>query len=149
MTQPTVKVLGAYKVEITDEEIKKFLEESFGNTLTPSELEEQLVMKHEELSSVVALDVSVKNADENFHIGDFKQPDSDQVAYDEVYLSPDGRSIVSEIQPTDPSNFRTYFFLHFHDRQKPLLTSYGMVNIPEIQPLPDYLKSLHPYIPVD
>jgi hypothetical protein len=44
MTQPTVKVLGAYKVEITGEEIKKFLEESFGSTLTPGELEEQLVL---------------------------------------------------------------------------------------------------------
>ena len=149
MTQPTVKVLGAHKVETTDEEIKKFLQENFGNALTLSELEEQFVLKREEVSSVVALDISVTDADVNFDVGDFRQPDSDQVAYDEVYLSPDGRSVESETQPNYSSNFRVYFFLHFYDKNKPLLTSYGTVNIPEIQPLPEYLKSLHPFTPVD
>jgi len=149
MTQPTIKVLGAYKVEITDEESKKFLQENFGNVLTPSELEEQFLLKQDELSSVVALDVSVTNADTNFDIVDFRQPDSDQVAYDEIYLSIDGRSIESQTRPNDPNNFRVYFFLHFYDKNKPLISSYGIINVPEIQPLPEYLKSLHPFTPVD
>ena len=149
MTQPTIKVLGAYKVEITDDEIRKFLKESFGNSITANETEQQFILKREETVSVVALDVSVTNADDNFDIGDFKQPDGDQVAYDEIYLSIDGRSTESQSQPNDPNNFRVYFFLHFYDKNKPLLTSYGTVNIPEIQPLPGYLKSLHPFTPVD
>jgi hypothetical protein len=149
MIQPKVKVLGAYKVELTDEEIKKFLQESFGSFLTPSELEEHFILKRAELSSVVALDVSVTNADMKFDIGDFRQPDSDQVAYDEVYLSSDGHSIVSRTKSNDPENFRVFFFMHFYDKNKPLLSSYGIVNIPEIQPLPEYLKSLHAFTPVD
>jgi hypothetical protein len=149
MSQPIIKVLGAYKVKITDEEIKKFLQENFGNVLTQSKLEEQLIQKQIELSSVVALDVSVINADEKFDIEDFRQPDNDQVAYDEIYLSTDGHSIASQTQPNDQNNFRVYFFLHFYDKNKPLLTSYGTVNIPEILSLPEHLKSLHPYIPVD
>jgi hypothetical protein len=85
----------------------------------------------------------------NFYIGDFKQPDSDQVAYDEIYLSSDGRSMVSFTKPNNPHDFRVYFFLHFYDKDKPLLSSYGAVDVPEIQPLPEYLKSLHPFTPVD
>jgi hypothetical protein len=149
MTQPTIKVLGAYKVEITDEETKKFLQENFGKVLTSSELKEKFLLKQDELSSVVALEVSVTNADMNFDVGDFRQPDSDQVAYDEIYLSTDGHSIESLIRPNDPNNFRVYFFLHFYDKNKPLLSSYGMISVPEIQPLPEYLKSLHPFTPVD
>jgi hypothetical protein len=149
MTQPTVMVLGAYKFNVTDEEIKSFLQESFSNVMTPGEIEEQFALKQAELSSIVAFDVSVTNADENFDIGDFKQPDNDQVPYDEVYLSFDGRSVESETKPIDPRNFRVYFFLHFYDKNKPLISSYGQVEIPEIQALPEYLKSLHPYLPVD
>ncbi len=149
MTQPTIKVLGAYKVEITDEKPKKFLQENFGNVLTSNGLKKQFLLKQDELSSVVALDMSVTNADMNFDIGDFRQPNSDQVAYDEIYLSTDGHSIESQIKPNDPNNFRVYFFLHYYDKNKPLLSSYGAVYVPEIQSLPEYLKSLHPYIPVD
>jgi len=149
MTQPTIKVIGAYKIEVTDEEIKIFLQESFGNVLAPIEIEEQFALKQAELSSVVALDVSVKNADEKFDVGDFRQPNGNQVPYDEVYLSLNGGSIESETQPNDLSNFRIYFFLHFYDKNKALISSYGQVEIPELQALPEHLKALHPYIPVD
>jgi len=149
MTQPIVKVLGAYKIDMTNEEIKNFLNESFGKVLTPVEIEEQVMLKQAELSSVIALDVSVTNADEKFDVGDFRQPESEQVAYDEIYLSADGCSIESETKPNDLSNFRIYFFLHFYDKSKSLISSYGETEIPEVQTLPGYLKSLHPYIPVD
>ena len=149
MAQPTIKVLGAYKIKVTEDEIRKFLQENFGNALAPNELDEQIILKHKELASIIGLDISVTNTDKEFDIVDFRQPDSDQVAYDEIYLSTDGRSIESQIKPNDPNNFRVYFFLHFYDKNKPLLSSYGTVSIPEIQSLPEYLKSLHPYIPVD
>jgi len=149
MDQPMIKVLGAYKVEMTDDEVKEFLRESFGNVLTPSELEKQFITKQEEISSVIALDVSVTNTDMTFDIGDFRQPDNDQSPYDEVYLSPDGHSIESETKSIDSRNFRVYFFLHFYDKNKPLISSYGQIEVPELQALPEHLKSLHPYIPVD
>ena len=149
MTEPTVKILHAYRVEITDKDIKKFLQDSFGNIVSSHELERQFTLKREELLSVVAFDVSVINCDERFEIGDFKQPNSDQVAYDEVYLSKDGRSIESQTKPNDPKDFRVYFFLHHYDKNRPLLSSYGTVDVPEIQSLPKHLKSLHPFTPVD
>ena len=149
MAQPSVKVLGAYKVEISDETINKFLEEDYGDILTADEMKKEFALKREELESVIALDVSIMNADDGFDAGEFTQPDSDQVAYDEVYLSINGHSIESETKPQDPKNFRIYFFLHYFDPIKPLLTSYGKVDIPKVEPLPDYLKSLHPFMPVD
>jgi len=149
MTQPIIKVLGAYKIEIKDEEIKRFLQESFNDALDSKELEELFLAKQEEISSVVAFDISITNSDITFDIGDFKQPDSDQAVYDEVYLSPDGHSIESKTKPSDISNFRVYFFLHFYDENKPLISTYGQVEIPKIQPLPEYLKFLHQYKLVD
>jgi hypothetical protein len=91
----------------------------------------------------------VTNADKRFNVSDFTQPRSRQAAYDEVYLSSDGRSIESTLQPRDPANFRVYFFMHFVDSHKPLVTSYGKVAIPELKPLPAYLKKLHPFVPAD
>ena len=149
MVQPSVKVLGAYKVEISDEAINEFLKENYDKRLTEDEMKRNFIVKRQELKSVAALDVSVMNADERFDIGDFTQPDSDQVAYDEVYLSMDGYSIESEIRPQDPKNFRIYFFLHSFDPKMPLLSSYGKVDIPKIGPLPKHLNSLHPFKPVD
>lgn len=149
MPEPKIEILGAYKVEFTDEQIKQFIEDSFGDALDEAEKEEMLTAKRDELASVAAFDVSVTNADNKFDAGDFTQPGSDQIAYDEVYLSPDGYSIESQSMPKDPSNFRLYFFLHFVDSQKPLLSSYGELAIPEMKHLPDYLQSVHPFTPVD
>ena len=149
MSEPRIEILGAYRLEFTDEQIKKFIEDSFGDALDETEKQEMFPAKREELTSVIAFDVRVTDADEKFDPGDFTQPGSDQVAYDEVYLSPDGYSIESYSKPTNPTNFRMYFFLHFVDSQKPLLSSYGELDIPELKPLPDYLKSIHPFTPVD
>lgn len=149
MPKPKIEILGAYKLEFADEQIRQFIEDSFGDALDETEKEEMLTAKRDELASVVAFDIRVTNADRKFDVGDFTQPDSDQVAYDEVYLSPDGHSIESNSKPKDPTNFRVYFFLHFVDKQKPLLSSYGALDIPELKPLPDYLKRIHPFTPVD
>jgi len=142
MSKPKIEILGAYKLEFTDQQIKQFIEDSFGDVLDENQ-------KQDELASVVAFDVRVSNADGKFDIGGFTQSDSDQVAYDEVYLSSDGRSKEPGSRPKDPANFRVYFFLHFVDNQKPLLSSYGELSIPELKSLPEYLRNLHPFTPVD
>lgn len=149
MSQPKIEILGAYKLEFTDQQIKQLIEDSFGDVLDKNQKQEMFTSKHEELASVVAFDVKVTNANEKFDVGDFTQPDSDQVAYNEAYLSPDGRSLDSTLKPTDPINFRIYFFLHFTNVNKPLLSSYGELSIPELKPLPEYLNRIHPFVPVD
>ena len=149
MAETRLEILGAYILDFTDEQIKQFIEDSYGNILNETEKQEMLAAKREELASVAAFDIRVMNADRKFDAGDFTQPGSDQVAYDEVYLSPDGYSIESNSKPKDPTNFRIYFFLHFVNSQKPLRTSYGELEIPELQPIPDYLNKIHPFKPVD
>jgi hypothetical protein len=149
MSEPKIEILGAYKLSFTDEQIKQFIEDGWGDTLNVTEKQEMLTLKRQELASVAAFDVLVKDASLKFDAGDFTQPGSDQVAYDEVYLSLDGYSIESNSKPKDLTGFRIYFFLHFVDRHKPLLSSYGEFIIPELKPLPDYLKRIHPFTPVD
>jgi hypothetical protein len=141
MSEPRIEILGAYKIELTDEMLEYFA----GGYLDDSIKQEMLNREHEEY--VVAFDVRVENADSSFDAGDFTQPESDEVTYWEVYLSPDGHSIEATwgSKPLDLTNFRMYFFLHHIDLRKPLLTDYGALKIPTLKPLPDYLKCLHPY----
>ena len=108
-----------------------------------------LIAKREELSSVVAFDVIVIDADEKFEVDDFTQSGSEQVAYDEVYLSSDGHSVESDWKLKNPAEFRVYFFLHDVDNQKPLISSYGELKIPDLKPLPNYLEKIHPFSLVD
>ncbi len=94
------------------------------------------------------VDVLISNPDERFDIGDFRQPDSDQAPYNEVYLSPDGLSVISRYKPPAGDNFRVAFFLHFFDPTKPLKTSYGEIPIPPIHNMPEHYKEIIPYHPV-
>ena len=149
MPMPEVEIVGAYRLDFTDDDIRRFIEDSFGDALDEVEMTEMFAAKRQELASVAAFDIRVTNADSKFSMGDFTQPNSDQAAYYEIYLTSDGRSIESDLDPNDKSNFRVYFFLHFFDSHKPLLSSYGELIIPELKPLPNYLKKLHPFAPVD
>lgn len=150
MSQPKIQVLGAYKVEPTDDLLKEaFKLKCYGMQLTESERAEVERIVREELSSVVLLDILVTNADERFDIGVFGQPDSDQAPYDEAYLSIDGTTVISRFEPPPGDSFRVAFFLHFFDPTKPLATPYGEVPIPAIQPMPKHFQELMPYAPVD
>lgn len=150
MLQPKIVVLGAYRIEPTEELVNAAIEVKFGGMLLSSDDKrkaEEAVRR--ELSSVVLLDVLVSNPDERFDVGDFGQPESDQVAYNEAYLSLDGKSVISRFDPPAGDSFRIAFFLHFFDPNKPLKTSYGEIPVPEIQEMPEYLRRIMPYVPVD
>ena len=150
MSQPKIQVLGAYKVELTDDLLEEAIEiKSYGLQLTESEKAELEKAIREELSSVVLLDVLVTDADERFDIDNFGQPGSDQAPYDETYLSLDGTTVISRFEPPSGDSFRVVFFLHFFDPAKPLETPYGNVSIPPIQPMPKHLQELIPYTPID
>ena len=144
----SVEILGAYRVSLSEEDIRSFLMDSFGDALDDDEIEGMVVSKQDELRSVVGFDVLVRGTDDRFDVGDFSQPDSDQVAYDEVFLTADGQA-EREAPSKMSGDVRIYFFLHDVDEGKPLNTSYGAVAIPEIRPLPEHLANLHPFTPVD
>ncbi len=73
---------------------------------------------------------------------------SKQAAYDEAFLSPEGKSVLSRWRMPEDSTLRLAFFLHFFDAGKPLLTSYGELPVPPLQQMPERLHSLVPYEPV-
>jgi len=150
MPQPTIKVLGAYKVELTPELFEEAMEVKYGGIdLSDRERKRAEEGVWEELSSVVLLDVLVINPDSRFAVGDFAQPGSDQAPYDEAYLSLDGTSVMSRFEPPMGDSFRVAFFLHFFDPTKPLATSYGEVPVPPLQKMPPHLQKMMPYTPVD
>ena len=103
----------------------------------------------DEISSIAMIEVIVENRNERFDIGDFVQPGSDQAAYDEAFLSPDGTSVLSRLGPPDVEPLRLAFFMHYFDPEKPLATSYGQLPVPSMQEMTDRLQSLVPYQPID
>lgn len=150
MKEPTIQILGIYRVNLTDDLIEEAMRVKYGDVnLSESEIREAKDAVLEELSSVVLIDVLVSNPDERFDIGDFGQPGSDQAAYDEVYLSPDGLSVISRYDLPESDSFRLAFFLHFFDLTKPLKTSYGEIPTPPICDMPEQYKAMIPYYPVD
>ena len=150
MQQPSIKVLGAYPVAVTDELLREAIETKYaGIRLSDAQRQSAVASVLEELSSIVLLEFLVSNADQQFKIGDFGQPDSDQAAYDEAYLTDDGTAIISRFDQPQAATFRVTFFLHFFDPSKPLLSSYGRLQIPEVREMPKRLRKLLPYEPVD
>jgi hypothetical protein len=102
-----------------------------------------------ELSAVVLVEVEVTGADAEYSAGDFGQPGSEQAAYMESYLSPDGTTVISEYDRPPGDSLRVDFFLHFYDPARPLNTSYGVVSAPRAVAMPERLRKILRYEPVD
>lgn len=69
---------------------------------------------------------------------------------DEHFLSEDGSRVIAEgFDVPAGKTLRCAFFLHFLDPTRPLETSYGSVVVPPIQPMPQRLRKLVPYEPMD
>jgi hypothetical protein len=150
MPEPTIQLLGAYAVQLTDDLFKEAMASKYGGVqLSDAQRRRAEADVREELSSVVLLELLVLNADSQFSVDDFSQPDSDQAAYDEAYLTADGTSVVSRYDQPATATFRVTFFLHFFDPSKPVSSSYGPLHVPEVQKMPARLQGLVPYMVVD
>jgi hypothetical protein len=149
MVEPRVQIVGVYRVQLTDRLLQQAMETKCGGMrLSRRQRKRAEATVRDEISSAVLLEVLVEHADERFSVGDFGQPGSDQAAYDEAYLSPDGTSVASWFKAPDTESLRMVFFLHFFDRTKPLATSYGEIEIPTTTEMPERLRSLISYEPV-
>jgi hypothetical protein len=152
VTTPAVRILGAHRLQVSEELISSAVEAKFPNAMI--KWWKRGAIRREvkaELSLVALIEVEILGADGRLQIGDFRQSDSDQVAYDEAYLSPDGEQVVSRDINETPGgpNVRVGFFLHHFDWTQPLMTSYGPVKVPRPSPMPERLARLMPYEPVD
>ena len=156
MPEPSVEVLGVYRVQATDELIRDRVEYSYAadqkaTTEDRTAAEEE---SREFLESIALVELLIHNRDERFDVGDFTQRvgpgptrDNWQVAYGEAYLTPDGEALACERWGSDvpPGDLRVAFFLHFWDGNRPLATSYGDVRCPPVAAMPERLERLVPY----
>ena len=152
MTIPEVNALGVYNVLLTPQLLAEAMDIKYGGVdLTDTEREQVEKYIAEEISSAVLVDLLIHNPDEKFDLIEFHQLESDQVPYDEVYLSEDGTSVLSDWLGDIPKGalLRVAFFLHYFEPGIALQTSYGVIDLPAEQKMPEYLQKLKPYNPVD
>jgi hypothetical protein len=149
MPQPRVEVLGAYQLsaspELFAEAMKIKFPFQFDSDQHRKDAERHVRL---ELDGAVLLEVVVLDRDSTFSVDDFGQNGSDQAAYGEVFLSQDGKSVISDFDMPGDGPLRMAFFLHFADPALPLRSSYGSVAIPQVLPMSARLQSLVPYEPV-
>jgi len=146
------KALAVYRVKLTSELLEEGMEVKYGGRrLSESEREWAKEQVTEEIMSAVLIELLVTNPDDRFNLIDVHQLGSDQAVYDEVYLAEDGRSVIPTGLFEVPKGevIRVGFYLHYFDPDKQLATSYGTIELPPAQDMPEYLQKLIPYHPVD
>jgi hypothetical protein len=147
---PQVQVVGAYKVTVDDALICDALDTKYPLThFTEQQRREALPAVVSEMSSAVLVEVIIEGTDDRYSADDFSQPDCDQAAYMETYLSRDGTSVVSEYSRPSGDFLRVVFFLHHFDAVRPLKTSYGEASVPTPAEMPERLSRIIRYEPVD
>jgi hypothetical protein len=156
MGGPTIKVLGIYRLNVTDELFREQHSILYPDSLGVSRAISEPQIR-EQLDSVVLVEALVLSRDSRFDVSEFTQEqagvprDRWQVAWAEAYLSLDGASL--DVERGSPaltsSDLRIAFFIHRWDPNSPLLSSYGEIECPQPQPMPDRLARLVPFEPVD
>jgi len=153
-----IRVLGLYSPAANDVEYERFIRHRMswliGDEFTPEDRIEAEAELREALSTAVVVDALVRNLDERFDVIDFVQadpskPESEwQVAWNETYLTADGNKILDERFPDrlpTIAEFRIVFVIHLWKPSLPLMSSYGELSVPPIQPQPERLWRLVPY----
>ncbi len=154
---PDLNIVGVYRLNVTPRLITAQFAELYGYEMTPAQSKQAKRQCTQQLKSVVLIELLVSNPDEQFSLRDFTQPqhgvpeDSWQAAYNETYLTLDGESVIKtkfNDLPTEDC-YRCAFFLHFYNDQAPLRTSYGDLECPDPEPMPERLERMAPFIVVD
>jgi hypothetical protein len=153
MPEPTIQVLGVYALPVTEELLQEQMNILYGEDLKGDDLRQAKRRCRKQFPSVVLVEALVRDADDRFDAGDFSQPlpgvarDNWQAAWAETYLSLDGESRLDD--PSKVNGFRVAFFMHFWEPDKPLLSSYGELGCPAVSEMPERLRRLVPYEPLD
>jgi hypothetical protein len=155
VSDPVIEILGLYRLPVTPEMVEEQTELLYGSIadLPKEERLEAEAFCSEQLNSVVLVEAMVHSPNRRFKVGDFAQAEEDvprenwQVAYCETVLSQDGESVISrdsdEVPTTSPC--RMAFFMHYWDSSRPLQSSYGEINCPAPQEMPERLRRLVKY----
>ncbi len=157
MPKVHIEVLGVYALPVTTALPRDQIDILYGSDLTGKARRDAERQCREQLESTVLVEVLLRGRDKRFDVADFCQPrpgvprDSWQVAWAEAYLSLDGESLLVErwADPPTAKDFRVAFFIHFWRPRTALLSSYGELSYPPRQRMPQRLRKLVPYVPVD
>ncbi len=152
---PQVKVIGVHPIETTEELIDQAITQRHGLVALDPDPARRAWADFEarqRLRSVVVVEMLVMGHDRRMYMGDFGQSasgelgDDDAVAYDEVFLSPDGEARVADfLDQVTTADVRVAFFLHDYRTGLPILTSYGPAEAPMLTPMPPRLRRLVAY----
>jgi hypothetical protein len=159
VAEPSVEVLGVYRVRATDELIQDRIQYSYPPPDARTR-EQHLALEREcreYLESIVLVEALIRDRDQRFDVGDFTQRVGGatrqdwQVAYAEAFLAPDGESLAARrwSSQVPPGDLRVAFFLHYWDSARRLASSYGDVDCPAAAAMPERLERLVPYENVD
>lgn len=110
-----------------------------------------------QLNSVVLIETLIKRPDSHFSVNDFTQAqpgiprDRWQAPYLVSFLDVEGTALIECEHGETPKRdyYHCAFYLHFFQDGKPLNTSYGERFCPEKTDMPERLKRLVPFRPVD
>jgi len=109
-------------------------------------------------SDVHLFELQINTPPKNVDVSSFAQKDdklpkdSWQTAYDERFLNEDGTEVIgSFLEQNSLIGEKTHivFFLYFVDFNKPLLSQYGEILLPEPSSMPDRLSRIIEFEPVD
>ena len=150
--KPTIRAVAVHEVPCDGAPIRKELD----NYYESEGILAETAAYRARILPVVLIEVEVANATETFDVGDFTQEmelaDEEiwQVAYEEAFLSPDGRELVRrDIGCADAvTGGRICFYFHLYDPGRPMLWTYGEFTCPPVTPVPEYLSALVPYVPI-
>jgi hypothetical protein len=106
---------------------------------------------------LILIEAVLHDATEPLEIGEVGQeylhndlhpyPNNFQVAYDELLLSLDGKTVLKRamkcVRGEGPLRFA--FYLYFYDPARPLSTPLGVLTCPPLEPVSPRLKRLVPY----
>ena len=130
----TLNLIGAYRVRVSEEEVRFITKQVTGSA----------ERTQEEIGGLALLELEVRGAPKDFDVGSFHQDGSEQVAYDERYFSTDGSQLLGSDRPQQP-DFRVCFFLHYFDPSKKVTSPYGDVAPTGLTDMPDLLEEICVY----
>jgi hypothetical protein len=141
--EPSIEILGVYKLWISEETYREQWE------VTASDEDTK-----EHFDGLILIEAIAHNIDDQFDISRIGQqpshsddPNYFMVPYDEALLSSDGETLIQREMDCvhGTGSLRFAFYLHLYDPSKPLMTAYGPIDCPDVQPVPARLKELIPY----
>ena len=130
----TLKLIGAYRVSVSEAEQRFITEEVTGSA----------ERTQEELGGLALLELEVRGAHNDFDLGSLHQVDSDQAPYDERYLTVDGLQMLGSDPPAIP-DFRVCFYVHYFDPTKAISSPDGDLEAPRLGDMPERLSNVCVY----